>query len=125
MDTVSEHVVVVLHDDALFDDAQTVPPFIPDFALVAFDVENDSCAMELFDGRIGRGRVAVFEPVVGDGEKRAAQRVRVGDSGRRGMNFGLLGGPRLVRAIGRIRISRRESDCVGRAGPKYSPPEIR
>ena len=71
-----------------------------DFALVAFDVEDDARAVELLGGRIGRRRVAVLELVVGDGEEGAAERVGVGDGGRVRVDRGFAGGLRLVRVRG-------------------------
>ena len=82
VDAVAEHVVVVAHDDAPL--VRSIG--VDDLALVAFDVEDDAGAVELLDGRIGRRRVAVLEPVVGDGEEGAAERVGVGDGGRVGVD---------------------------------------
>src|SRR2546426_3723859 len=77
--------------------------------------------MDLRDWRSCRRRVAKLELVVGDGEKGTAKRVGVGDGGCRGMDSRLLGSPRLVRAIGWIRILRRESSRVGRVSAQRMP----
>ena len=114
VDAVAEHVVVVAHDDAVLG--------VDDLALVAFDVEDDPRAMELLDGRSGRGRVAVLGLVVGDGEEGAAERVGVGDGGCRGMDARSSRRPasRCVRSVASGQRC-RERCSVGRIGAQRMP----
>ena len=117
MDAVAEQVVVVAHDDAVLG--------VDDLALVAFDVEDDPRGMELLDRRSGGGRVAVLEPVVGDGEDGAPERIGMGDGGRCRVDGRLAGGglflraERAVLAAGRAKsASSRHPAAGGRTRPR-------
>ena len=77
MNLAAEHVVVVVHHDAVFG--------IDDFSLVAFDVEYDAGRVALLD-RFNRAiALCTFKLVVRDGEESAAKRIHVGDRRSVGM----------------------------------------
>ncbi len=84
VDLRAEHVVVVSHDDAVLG--------VDHFALVAFDVEDDTGGIFLLDD----GAIAL-ESVVRDREEGAAERVGVGDRRRCRVDRGLRGRGLLVR----------------------------
>jgi hypothetical protein len=85
MDPGAEHVVVVAHDDPVFG--------VDDFALVAFDVQDNTRGIVLLDQR-----TVALESVASDGQEGTAQGVEMGNGRRFDVDsrFGgglLFGGP--------------------------------
>ncbi len=76
MDAAAEHVVVVVHHDALLG--------VYDLTLVALDVDHNSRAVLLLDNSDSTVRAAL-EPVVRHREEGASQRIEEGDGGRIGV----------------------------------------
>ena len=88
VDAVAEHVVVVAHDDAPQGRRCTIASrtsrWLPSMSKI------DAGAVELLDWADRPGCIAALEPVVRDGEERAAERVEVGDGRRVGVDRRLV-----------------------------------
>ena len=79
MNPAAEHVVVVVHHDAVLG--------VDHIALVTFDVVDDSRPIELVDRN-----TAARHPVVGNGNEGAAEGIHMGNTGSVRMGFGFARG---------------------------------